>query len=244
MQGGSRSPFLPGSATQARAACLRYSGGVNSNPSVPDPVVVANILQAEAAFLAALSATLERAARLAGTRLACRRGCTKCCIGPFPINAADMHRLARGLSALRDADPARAARIEERAAGSVARYATDPAFPGDPATGLLADDEPSRERFCSNHVEEPCPALDPDSGSCDLYAHRPVVCRTFGPPIAILGVELEPCNLCFVGASSFEVDAARVTVDPDDLEGPLLDLLGDAESFVAFALAPADPAQG
>lgn len=198
--------------------------------------VAAKVLRADAAFLASLSATLERAAELAAGRLSCRRGCTKCCIGPFPINAADADRLARGLCALRKTDPARARRIAERAAGSVRRYATDPAFPGDPVAGTLCDDEPSRERFCSNHVEEPCPALDPESGACDLYAHRPVVCRTFGPPVTILGVELEPCNLCFVGASSFEVDAARVTIDPEDLEGPLLDLLGEDETFAAFAL--------
>ena len=26
----------------------------------------------------------------------------------------------------------------------------------------------------------PCPALDPETGGCDLYAARPITCRTFG----------------------------------------------------------------
>ena len=29
----------------------------------------------------------------------------------------------------------------------------------------------------------PCPALDPEAGTCDLYAARPITCRAFGPPV-------------------------------------------------------------
>src|SRR5512146_2180364 len=37
-----------------------------------------------------------------------------------------------------------------------------------------------------NYVEDdsaPCPVLDPDTRTCDLYAWRPITCRTFGPPV-------------------------------------------------------------
>jgi hypothetical protein len=46
-----------------------------------------------------------------GKWLACRPGCTQCCIGAFPINQLDATRLQRGLADLAKRDPERAARI-------------------------------------------------------------------------------------------------------------------------------------
>jgi Fe-S-cluster containining protein len=58
--------------------------------------------------------------------------------------------------------------------------------------------------------------LDPATGTCDLYAARPMPCRTFGPPMPndASGPDqtgLAVCELCFVGAPASEV--ARCAVD-------------------------------
>ncbi len=60
----------------------------------------------------------------------------------------------------------------------------------------------------------PVPVLDPATQTCDLYAHRPVLCRTFGPPIrndhedAEAGLAI--CELCFHGANEEAVEAAEM----------------------------------
>lgn len=60
----------------------------------------------------------------------------------------------------------------------------------------------------------PCPALDPETRECDLYAWRPVTCRVFGP--ATRSAEdpsaIGACELCYVGASDAEIEACAVTV--------------------------------
>jgi Fe-S-cluster containining protein len=196
-------------------------------------------------LLALVDAALAEAASRAGPLLACRPGCTACCLGPFPISALDAERLRRGLAVLERTDPARAARVRARARHAAA--CLTPGFPGDPRTGILGPDDAAEEAFCDAHAALPCPALDPDLGTCDLYRWRPLSCRTFGPPARIAGEPLPPCSLCFVGASADAVEACRVTFDPDDLEGALLARLEAAgvsgETYVAFALAtrPAAP---
>jgi Fe-S-cluster containining protein len=183
-------------------------------------------------FLAILDARLAEGARAAGDRLACRPGCTECCIGPFPINDLDAVRLRRGLADLAGTDPARAEAVRIRAMRDVTDFA--PEFPGAPDTGWLADDDDALDRFFAAHALRPCPALDPETGSCDLYAWRPVSCRTFGLPVRIGAEDLPPCRLCFVGLSLAEVESFRAEPDPDDLEGALL--AGERETIVAFAL--------
>jgi len=184
----------------------------------------------------ALAAGAERA----GGHLACGVGCTECCIGPFPITQLDARRLREGLAELRERDPARAAAIEERAAASA--RAMRRGFPGDPATGRLGEDEAARERFFARHETRPCPVLDPRTGACELYAVRPLTCRTYGPPIRFDDEKLPPCRLCFVGASPRTVERCRVTVDPEGLEDRLLRRLhreGEPavpETVIAFAL--------
>ena len=49
--------------------------------------------------------------------------------------------------------------------------------------------------------DDPCPALDPETGTCDLYASRPITCRCFGPPVRCDSGALGICELCFDGAS-------------------------------------------
>ena len=56
-----------------------------------------------------------------GHWLACRPGCTQCCIGAFPINQLDALRLRQGLADLEKSAPERGARVRQRAHDSMAR---------------------------------------------------------------------------------------------------------------------------
>ncbi len=122
---------------------------------------------------------------------------------------------------LESADPRRAQRVKQRARASVARLSPD--FPGDPGTGILGEDENAVERFTDFADEEPCPALDPATGTCDLYSSRPMTCRTFGPPVRS-GPEggLGVCELCYQGATDEEIAACEMIPDPDELEPDLI----------------------
>lgn len=166
-----------------------------------------------------VDAALADAASRAGHWLACRLGCTQCCIGPFAINQLDAQRLRRGLAELEARDPERAARIRRRARASAARLTSD--FPGDPATGILDEGEDAEARFADFANDEPCPVLDPVTGACELYQSRPMTCRVFGPPVRSEG-GLGVCELCFDGASDDQIAACELKPDPDDLEGRLL----------------------
>ena len=184
-----------------------------------------------------VDAALADATRRSGSWLVCRPGCTQCCIGVFAISQLDALRLQHGLAELESTNPERAARVRARANESIERLIPD--YPGDPKTGVL--DRDSDERFDNFANDEPCPALDPTTGMCDLYASRPITCRAFGPPVRSEG-GLGVCELCFHGATEQEIAACEMEVDPDDLESRLLleieqrnNLTGD--TIVAFALA-------
>jgi Fe-S-cluster containining protein len=204
---------------------------VSDRPAFPD--------EEDAALLREVDAEMERAARRAGPLLGCRPGRTECCHGPFPINLLDARRLQRGLAALAAAHPARAGALSRRAEESAARLA--PSFPGDAASGLLGEDEAAEERFSAEHAREPCPALDPASGRCELYEWRPLACRTMGPPVRIGAEDLPPCPHCFAAAPPAEGERCRAHPDPVGREDALveaverqLSLRGD--TTVAFAL--------
>lgn len=184
-----------------------------------------------------MDASLAEASRSAGPWLACRPGCTQCCHGAFVINALDVLRLRAGMQTLRVTDPALAARLESRARAWLAEHL--PAFPGDPATGVLGTSEADQARFEDFANEAPCPALDPATGLCDVYAWRPMTCRVFGPPTRLaVGDALACCELCFVGATEAEIAACEVPV-PRVLEARLLHGISETgETVVAFALLP------
>ena len=140
--------------------------------------------------------------------LVCHPGCSQCCIGVFPIAHQDAARLREGLALLIQTDPARAERIQQRTAASLARL--DPWFPGDPATGILAEDYEQNILFEEFANDEPCPVLDLTTGTCDLYEHRPTLCRTFGPPARTEENNLATCELCFIHATTEEIAAAEL----------------------------------
>jgi Fe-S-cluster containining protein len=186
-----------------------------------------------------VDAALADAARRSGKWLACRPGCTQCCIGVFAINQLDARRLREGLTELGECAPDRADRVRQRAREAVSRLAKD--FPGDPISGILDESEEAEQRFAEFANDEPCPALDPATGLCELYEARPMTCRVFGPPVRSedgLGV----CELCFQGATDAEIAACEMIPDPEDLEPTLVEEIEETtgirgQTIVAFCLA-------
>ena len=114
-----------------------------------------------------LDAALADTARRSGDWLVCKPGCTQCCVGVFAINQLDAARLQQGLEELTGSEPERAQSVRERARKSVERLTQG--FPGDPVTGLLDPSEEAEARFEDFGNDEPCAALDPATGLCDLY---------------------------------------------------------------------------
>jgi len=162
---------------------------------------------------------LEDAARRSGPWLICRPGCTQCCYGPFEITQLDAQRLRKGLEQLASQDPRRADTVRDRArrAAQLTNFSDD----------------------------DPCPALDLETGTCDLYASRPITCRCFGPPVLCESGAIGVCDLCFDGASDTEIAACLVDFDPEGLEPVLIDEFESATGLrgmttVALSLAPDD----
>ena len=185
-----------------------------------------------------VNAALFDAARRSGELLVCRKGCTQCCVGVFAINQLDAARLQRGLSALEKRSPERAAEVGRRACESWKRLALD--FPGDPATGILDESAEGASRFEDFANDEPCPALNPTDGTCDLYKSRPMTCRVFGPPIRS-EEGLGACELCYHDVPDDEIGNYEMIPDPDNLESRLLDKFEQStgrrgNTIIAFCL--------
>jgi Fe-S-cluster containining protein len=122
--------------------------------------------------------------------LPCRKGCSRCCIGPFPITVFDIDELQRGLAVL---PSERRATIIERAVRQTTAIRT--AYP------ILVDDrsldgwtDQSIDELVTQFADLPCPALQAD-GSCGIYAFRPVTCRTMGVPVETAGVMSGACDV-------------------------------------------------
>jgi Fe-S-cluster containining protein len=184
-----------------------------------------------------IDAALASAAERSGAHLACHPGCHQCCIGVFAITPLDAAALREGLAT---APSDVAGRIRARALASRERLLAA-GFPGDPNTGILFTEPHHGEAFEEFANDEPCPVLDPTTGTCDLYASRPVQCRTFGPPVRDEDNHLTVCELCFTNASP--EDVARCEMDQS--WRPLEDkLIAQAElaptnagpTLIAFAL--------
>lgn len=195
----------------------------------------------DAELVQIVTAALADATRRSGEWLVCRPGCHQCCVGVFAISSLDAERLREGYQQLARTDPAKAARVAGRVAE--ARRRLREGFPGDAVTGVLAEDEASQEIFEDFANDEPCPVLDPVTGTCDLYEARPMTCRVFGPPVRSedgLGV----CELCFQGASTAEIEAAEMLLPSPALEASLTEPLGEQRTIIAFALQAVFPSSG
>jgi len=192
-----------------------------------------------------VTAALASATARSGPHLVCRPGCTQCCIGVFPIAQQDAARLREGLSSLTEIDPAKSQRILGRVAASLARL--DPWFPGDLSTGILNQDHEAAILFEEFANDEPCPVLDLATGTCDLYEYRPILCRTFGPPMQTAGdegeVNLATCELCYIHATTAEIAACELDPAIPALEAASNEVFNAAhhihgETLVAYALRP------
>jgi Fe-S-cluster containining protein len=188
----------------------------------------------DAELVQIIDTALADATVRSGHWLACRPGCNQCCTGVFRISALDAKRIRDGLSHLSERDSERAGALRARVAASVEVLAFD--FPGDPTTGVLAEDEWALEAFEEFANDAVCPVLDPVTGTCDLYTSRPMTCRTFGPPVRLdegYGI----CELCFVGASPEEIAAGELKLPPPELEEALAAEAGpEMSTVIAFAL--------
>ncbi len=162
------------------------------------------------ALVEAVDTALAEAARKCGDWLACRPGCAECCLGPFAITSLDALRLRSGMEELGRSDPERAGRVIGRA-----------------------------RRFGGGE-DEPCPALDPATSLCDLYAFRPITCRAFGPPTRTESGDLAVCERCFEGATEEQIAACEVDLDPEGIEAALL-AQSDEETTVGQAIGLCDP---
>jgi Fe-S-cluster containining protein len=189
-----------------------------------------------------LDAALASAAARSGPHLACRPGCSQCCYGVFEISGLDAARLREGLSR---AQPGLRERVLTRVAAAQAKLG--PFYPGELATGELTGSPDQIELFEEWAHAEACPVLDPATQTCDLYAHRPVLCRTFGPPIRNdaddPGAGMAICELCFTHAADSEIAAAEM----DSSFRPMQELAeheytinnpAGGATIVAFALRP------
>ncbi len=203
---------------------------------------------ADADLVEAFDASVGMGEASAEGHLACRLGCTHCCIGPFEITALDAARLVRGVAGLVRRDPETASAVVRRASRQWETMAA--VFPGDAAAGILAEDEAARDAFFGRFSETPCPALDPLSGACLVYEWRPLSCRSYGLPVRHGSQVLDPCPLNFTGASPDAVATSTVEPDPDDREGRLLarageaGVRGDTTVCAAIASLAANPGDG
>ena len=178
-------------------------------------------------FIQIVDAALAEAAQKSGAWLVCRPGCCECCMGAFAITQLDAARLRAGLNELETSDPARAARVRQRTRDAASRLEAPPSDAEFEAwlEGLPDDD--------------PCPVLDPETGTCDLSPARPVPCRVFGPPVRWGGEAVGVCELCFEGASDEEIAACEVQLDVAEREAELLRQSGStAQTIVALAIHP------
>ena len=146
--------------------------------------------------------------RRGGPHLVCHPGCSQCCIGVFPISHQDAAHLREGLASLEQTDPEKSQRIRARVKESLTRL--DPWFPGDLSTGILNEDHEAAILFEEFANDEPCPVLDLETGTCDLYESRPILCRTFGPPMRTEEGNLATCELCFIHATTEEIAACEL----------------------------------
>ena len=192
------------------------------------------------ALIQIVDAAVAEASRRSGDWLLCRPGCTQCCHAPFAITSLDAQRLADGLAEIAQSDAARVQRVRLRASAYIVEMGAS-AYPGDFATGELFDEDALPDSMDT----AACPALDPESGCCDVYEFRPITCRTFGPPGWVTHVEtgaesLAACELCYNGATDEQIAACAVDTDPDGIEAALLADLDSngvrGATIVAFAV--------
>jgi Fe-S-cluster containining protein len=139
--------------------------------------------------------------------LQCGAGCSLCCYGLFEIGSGDVPLIAEGLAALH---PSRRRKIIRKALEIVESTKH-------PNLRECAPEE--KEAFFERSQSIPCPNLD-DSGRCQMYESRPLVCRTFGLPLRegrkYIG---DICELNFTEASRKDRLRAAWDLEWEDILG-------------------------
>jgi Fe-S-cluster containining protein len=191
-----------------------------------------------------VDAALASATHRSGPHLVCKPGCYQCCIGVFPIPHEDAGRLREGLEALEQTDPEKSQRIHTRVKESLTRL--DPWFPGDLTSGILHEDYEATILFEEFANDEPCPVLDPATGTCDFYESRPILCRTFGPPMRTGEDNLATCELCYIHATTAEIAACELDPTIPAQEAASNEAFNAAhhlhgETLIAYALRSQKP---
>ncbi|MCI0715030.1 MAG: YkgJ family cysteine cluster protein [Chlorobi bacterium] len=145
----------------------------------------------------------DRSLELYGSKIQCRRGCSKCCSQIFRITPLDGWIIREHVKTL---PLERQAELKQKAKeylekvplikGDLGGLETDhsakneslPFSKGEFAKreGVKSTDHPVSSSHPSltkeGSINPPCPALGPE-GECTIYEARPVVCRRFGMPI-------------------------------------------------------------
>lgn len=143
-----------------------------------------------------------------GQNLQCGRGCSLCCHGLFEIGSGDVPVIAEGLARLH---PMRRKKIIRRAAEILA----ESRHPN------LRECSPlEKKEFFDRTSSVPCPNLS-ESGECQMYESRPLVCRTFGLPVREADRYLgDVCELNFTEATREQKLAAAWDLNWEDALGP------------------------
>lgn len=139
----------------------------------------------------------------------CRLGCTLCCQGLFEISAADLVVVMEGLRRL---DPDSLDELVRKSRESIERVEH-------PDLSTLSEIE-KREFFDGPAADESCPALSA-AGACEIYSHRPLLCRTFGLPVRE-GKDYrgEECELNFTSSSRSDKEKAAWDLEWEDAADP------------------------
>lgn len=113
-------------------------------------------------------------------QVACRIGCSHCCIGLFPVTRLDAELLHEGLAQLPSDERLL---IQQRARAQVS--ALEAAYPTLLASRSLEGwSDGEIDHAVSRFDQDRCPALS-DGGLCSLYAYRPLTCRSMGIPTQV-----------------------------------------------------------
>ncbi len=123
-------------------------------------------------------------------QLPCRRGCSRCCVGPFAITILDVAELQQGMASL---DQTVREGIQTRALSQMTTFeASFPRLTESPFLDSWSDQE--LDKLVTQFADLPCPALDSD-GSCRVYPFRPITCRTMGIPVEAGGLVEGACEV-------------------------------------------------
>jgi Fe-S-cluster containining protein len=129
------------------------------------------LIDAYANICRAVEEEFARNRELHGSRIQCRSGCTDCCSQLFQITEVEAAVVSEGIAALPEEQQQRLRAKAQTYLKERQRLAKSLRGGVAEAWGSLP---PPGSRL-------PCPALE--DGACQIYAHRPLICRKFGIPL-------------------------------------------------------------